>query len=229
LRSWTNHTSNLGQNFSGSFFLGCDPNSLLSGSRQFNGTLDEVAIYNTTLTKAQITQILAASQASAPTVSLSSPDAGSSSQAPATFILSASIVTNGHAVAGVQFYNGSTLLGEADVEPFSLTWPGVPAGAYTLIARLVYDGNKEVFSPPVFVNVRPSLTITDAKQSPNGFSFTLLGQAGQSYTILSNTNPTTPLSLWQTSAAGIFGAGATAGFTNATPTQPIEFYRGRSP
>ncbi len=229
LRSWTNNTSNIGQTFSGTFYLGCDPNSLLSASRQFNGTLDEIAIYNKTLAGAQLAQILAASQNPSPAVNLISPAPGSGYQAPAALTLTAAVITNGHAISQVQFYNGNTLLGQAGTAPFSLAWTGVPSGAYTLIAKLVYDSNAAVYSPPVFINVQPSFVLTQPVKNAGGFSFTLFGPAGQPYTILSNTNLTASVSSWQTNATGIFGPSATATFTNANPTQPTEFYRGRTP
>jgi autotransporter-associated beta strand protein len=154
LRSWTNTTANIGQTFSGSFYLGCDPNSLLSGSRQFNGTLDEFAFYNRTLTGAQISQIFTASQAAAPpSVSLTAPSSDAILVAPATTTITASVGTNGHSISSVQFYNGVTLLGQATSAPFSCSWSNVPAGTYTLLARLVYDGSASIYSAPVVVTV----------------------------------------------------------------------------
>ncbi len=61
LKSATNNVINTGQTFNGSFYFGYDPND---STRRMKGTLDEIAIYNQTLTAAQISQILAASQQS---------------------------------------------------------------------------------------------------------------------------------------------------------------------
>ena len=155
LHAWTNTTANIGQTFSGSFYLGCDPSSLLSSSRQFNGTLDEFAFYNRTLTGAQITQLLAASQTSVPGVALTVPASGANFGAPATINLSASVVTNGHAINSVQFYNGATLLGQATAAPYAYAWNNVPVGSYTLLAQVTYDSTGTQSSSPAFVTVNP--------------------------------------------------------------------------
>ena len=60
--------------------------------------------------------------------------------AAASIALAASVVTNGHSIAKVQFYQGTTLLGEDLTPPYSYTWPGVGAGSFSVSARLVYDG-----------------------------------------------------------------------------------------
>src|SRR6185503_15162697 len=47
-----------------------------------------------------------------PSVALTSPVSGASYTAPATFNLAASVVANGNTITKVQFYQGTTLLGE---------------------------------------------------------------------------------------------------------------------
>ena len=63
LHAATNAVANAVQAFAGSTYLGYDPSS---NARRFNGTMDEVAIYNQTLTAAQIGQILSASLSATP-------------------------------------------------------------------------------------------------------------------------------------------------------------------
>jgi autotransporter-associated beta strand protein len=155
LRSWTNNTANIGQTFAGSFYLGCDSNSHLGGSRQFNGTLDEFAFYNRTLTGAQLGQILAASQTAVPGVTLTAPANGANFGAPANLNLSATAVPNGHTVTSVQFYNGATLLGISSNAPYSLTWSNVPVGSYSVLAQVSYDATNSLFSAPSFITVNP--------------------------------------------------------------------------
>lgn len=152
LYSATNNVANPVQAFSGTTYFGYDPNS---STRRLNGFLDEVAIFNRTLTRIELSQILSASQLAAPSVNLISPQTGAAFGAPASITLSASVVTNGHAITKVQFFNDSTLLGEFTVPPYTFLWSGVPAGAYTLLAQVVYDGGATMSSPPVFVNVIP--------------------------------------------------------------------------
>jgi len=156
LQSWTNTTANIGQTFSGNFYFGCDPSSLLSGSRQFNGTLDEIAIYNKTLTRTQISQILSASKAAPPpSVSLTAPASGATFGAPANINLSASVVTNGHSITSVQFYNGATLLGSTTTAPYTYAWNNVSIGAYSLYAQVTYDSGSTVAAAPAFITVNP--------------------------------------------------------------------------
>lgn len=151
LLSTTNNVSNSGRTLAGSFYFGYDPNS---STRRINGTLDEIAIYNRTLTPTQISQILAAAQqAPQPAISLTSPASGSAYGAPATIALSASVSPNGHVINYVQFYSGANLLGNSSDAPYSFTWTNIPAGAYTVFAQLVYDTTNTVSSAPAFVTV----------------------------------------------------------------------------
>jgi autotransporter-associated beta strand protein len=153
LTAKTNTVTNSGRTFGGSFYFGYDPNS---SSRRFNGTLDEIAIYNRTLTPAQISQIVAAAQqALPPAISLISPVSGTGYGTPATINLSTSVATNGHGINYVQFYNGANLLGISSNAPYGFYWTNVSAGAYTLFAQLVYDTTNVISSAPAFVSVNP--------------------------------------------------------------------------
>ncbi len=156
LQSWTNVTANTGQTFNNDFYFGCDPTSLLLDSRQFDGSLDEIAIYNQTLSATQISGILTASeQAAQPAVNLTTPANNAGFAAPATINLSANVSTNGHTINNVQFYDGSTLLGQSTTTPYTYNWTSVPAGTYTLLAQVNYDSGSTVSSVPVFVSVNP--------------------------------------------------------------------------
>jgi|GEM_PF-706272 len=89
----------------------------------------------------------------APVVTLAAPLSGASFVAPASVSLAASVVTNGHAITAVQFYSGSTLLGQSSVVPYGSLWSGVAAGSYSITARAVYDTGSTVDSPPVAITV----------------------------------------------------------------------------
>jgi len=91
---------------------------------------------------------------SAPTVTLTSPSNGGRYTAPATINLAASVTANGHTIVKVQFYNGSSLLGQAASAPYTFTWRNVGAGSYPLTARLVYDSGSTLDSSPVSVTIR---------------------------------------------------------------------------
>ena len=151
LQSATNVLANAVQAFAGTSYLGYDPNS---GTRRFNGVLDEVAVYNQSLTATQLGQILTASQlGTAPVVSLTSPATGTGLAAPATISLTAGVVTNGHSITSVQFYNGATLLGQSTTAPYGYTWTNVTVGTYSLYAQVTYDSGATASSVPSLITV----------------------------------------------------------------------------
>lgn len=91
-----------------------------------------------------------------PTITLSAPATGTSYTAPATITLAASVTANGNTISKVQFYQGSTLLGEDTTAPYTYTWNNVSAGSYTLSARAVYGAGSTAASPTANVNVAAS-------------------------------------------------------------------------
>lgn len=74
-----------------------------------------------------------------PTVSFTSPAAGSVFTAPAAITLSATASDADGSISKVEFFNGTTKLGEDLTAPYSFTWSGVAAGSYTLVARATDD------------------------------------------------------------------------------------------
>ena len=107
-----------------------------------------------------------------PTIALTAPANGAGYTAPATINLAANVITNGHSITKVQFYNGATLLGEDTSAPYSFTWSKVSAGSYSLTAQAVYDAGSTVASSPANVTVaNPAPTI--ALTAPaNGAGYT---------------------------------------------------------
>ena len=94
----------------------------------------------------------------APTVSLTAPASGARYSAPATVNLSANVTANGHTITAVQFYNGSTLLGQLTTAPYSFSWNNVAAGSYSLSAKAVYDSGSTVASSSASVTVTAAAT-----------------------------------------------------------------------
>jgi phosphatidylethanolamine-binding protein (PEBP) family uncharacterized protein len=76
----------------------------------------------------------AASVNDAPSVSLTSPAAGSSFPAPATLTLAASATDGDGTISRVEFFSGSTLIGADSLAPYSISWANVPAGTYSFVA-----------------------------------------------------------------------------------------------
>ena len=69
-----------------------------------------------------------------PSVSLTSPAFGANFSAPAAIPLTAAASDPDGYVAAVEFYWGPYLLGSDSTSPYSMTWYGIPAGSYSLIA-----------------------------------------------------------------------------------------------
>ena len=97
---------------------------------------------------------LTVSALAAPVVSLTSPVAGASYVAPATISLAASVTANGHAISKVQFYEGTSLLGEDTTAPYTFTYGNVSARSCAFKATALYDSGSTVSSASI------SLTVT---------------------------------------------------------------------
>jgi hypothetical protein len=125
-----------------------------------------------------------------PVVSLDSPGNLSSTTTGAPITLNASVVPNGHSIAKVQFYNGTTLLGEAMQAPYTLSWNNAAVGSDTLSVKAVYDSSKVVSSAPVYVTLTGPLVPVDTTGLVSYLSFdnTLYAQGGtRNASVLSGT------------------------------------------
>lgn len=94
-----------------------------------------------------------------PAIALTAPNTGSSFAAPATVNLAATVNPNGHTINQVQFFNGSTLLGQSSVAPYTLSWANVGAGSYNLTASALYDSGSSVSSSSASVTVTNPVTV----------------------------------------------------------------------
>ena len=108
-----------------------------------------------------------------PIIALTSPANNAAFTAPATISLAANVTANGHTITKVQFYNGTTLLGESTNAPYAFTWSSVAAGNYSLTAQAVYDSGNAVASTAANVTVTNLPPPTIALTSPaNNSAFT---------------------------------------------------------
>lgn len=95
-----------------------------------------------------------------PSVSLTNPANGASFTAPASILLEATASDVDGSVAGVEFFAGSTKVGEAGAAPYRFLWTNVASGAYALTARAT---DKEGG-----VGVSPAVTISVLSTNTNG-------------------------------------------------------------
>jgi autotransporter-associated beta strand protein len=111
-----------------------DGNLLIFTGFSAQGAIDEIKIGRT---YAEIASAL--TQSPVPQITLTEPASESVYAAPATINLSADVTANGRTINKVQFYDGTTLIGEDTTAPYNYTWSGVPAGTPLISARVVYD------------------------------------------------------------------------------------------
>lgn len=88
-----------------------------------------------------------------PTVSLTSPAANASFNAPADIVLTANAADPDGTLASVAFYYGDTLITTLSAAPYSFTWSAVPAGSYSLTARATDNHGAVVSSAAVNITV----------------------------------------------------------------------------
>jgi endoglucanase Acf2 len=128
----------------------------------------------------------------APTVSITAPANGATFNAPATVTLNANAADPGGSVTSVAFYNGATLLGTDNTNPYSITWTNVAAGSYSITARATDNGGLTTTSSPVNITIGNS----SAQAIPGTIQ-------AESYTAMSGV---------QTEATGDTGGGLNVGF-----------------
>ena len=97
-----------------------------------------------------------------PTVSLTSPAAGATYNAPATIVLTANAADSDGTVTQVQFFDGVTAVGTVTSAPFTLTLSNVAAGGHSYTAVATDDRNATTTSAAVAVtvNATPTVSIT---------------------------------------------------------------------
>lgn len=97
-----------------------------------------------------------------PVIVLLSPTNNVAFDAPAVVPLAANVTSNGWAISKVQFFNGTTLLGEATNNPYSLSWSNVVAGAYSVSARALYGSSGTITSAVATVSVIALVAAVDS-------------------------------------------------------------------
>lgn len=90
----------------------------------------------------------------APSATLTSPAQGSIFTAPANISLSASAADSDGTISKVEFFNGSTKLGEDTTAPYTFTWSNVNAGSYSLTARASDNGGATGSSQAIAISVQ---------------------------------------------------------------------------
>lgn len=79
-----------------------------------------------------------------PAISITSPAAGSSYTTPASISITANASDIDGSISKVEFFNGSTKLGETTTAPYTFSWSGMNAGSYTIKAVATDDRGGQV-------------------------------------------------------------------------------------
>lgn len=87
------------------------------------------------------------------TVKITAPTASTAFAAPATINITATASSTSVTISKVEFYNGTTKLGEDASSPYSYSWTNVAAGSYSLTAVATDNSGTKTTSDPVVVKV----------------------------------------------------------------------------
>jgi len=152
------------------------------GSNHLRGAIDDVRIYRSALDATEIAALVGdgVSANQPPSVSLTSPADGASYPAASTIPVSANASDADGTILRVDFYAGSTLIGTDTTDPYSVPWPGVGAGTYTLKAVAFDNGGGSgasvsrtiTVSSSVSTNQPPNISLTSPA---SGATFTAPG------------------------------------------------------
>lgn len=96
-----------------------------------------------------------------PAVSVTAPANGAAFAAPASVTITANASDNG-SIVKVEFFQGSTKLGEDTSSPYSFSWVNVIAGNYSLTAKATDNAGASITSPAVNITVSASTCSTPA-------------------------------------------------------------------
>jgi subtilisin family serine protease len=103
-----------------------------------------------------------------PSVSMTSPAAGSAFIAPAAITVSASASDTDGVVAKVSFYANGAMIGADFVAPYSINWSGVAAGNYMIHAVATDDDGATTTSGSVSITVNTGQTRINLAAAANG-------------------------------------------------------------
>ena len=126
-------------------------NNATAGAHSLTARATDNASLVTTSTAVNITVGAAAN--APPVVALTSPANNAQFTAGATITLTATASDPNGTVTKVEFFNGTTKLGEDLTSPYSFTWTNATSGPHTVTARATDNGNAATTSTAITINV----------------------------------------------------------------------------
>lgn len=108
-----------------------------------------------------------------PVVTLTAPGNGASFNADASITLTATATDSDGSISKVEFFAGSTKLGEDTSNPYSFTWNNVPVGSYSLTVKATDNKGATATSDVVAITVNGATeTVSAPVITPGGGTFT---------------------------------------------------------
>lgn len=130
-----------------------------------------------------------------PTVNITNPADGTNAVSPVTITLGAAAADSDGTISRVEFYNGSTKLGEDTTSPYSYAYAVNAAGTYTFKARAFDNAGASAESVAVTVTVTapppassPTAISTVSYVAGTGVQLTVSGTPGQSQSIFASSD-----------------------------------------
>ncbi|MFN7921313.1 MAG: LamG-like jellyroll fold domain-containing protein [Bryobacteraceae bacterium] len=122
----------------------------------FNGRVDEMRLYRRALSTAEMLALFTSINPvnTPPTVALTAPANDAVFNAPATITLTATASDANGSVARVEFYSGSTKLGEDTTAPYQFVVSNVQPGSYQFTAKAFDNAGASATSAAINVTVR---------------------------------------------------------------------------
>jgi chitinase len=139
-----------------------------------------------------------------PTTSITSPSNGASFTAPASVTINASASDANGTITRVEFFQGSTKLGEDTSSPYSLAWTNVSAGSYNLTTKATDNAGATSTSSVVTITVTGGTGCSYPQYVENGgyVAGSLVKNAGSWYECKPH-----PFSGWCNGAAWAYAPG----------------------
>ena len=132
-------------------------NSVAAGSYSLTAKATDNAGFITTSSVVNITVV---SSNTPPTVSITSPVNNATFNAPAAIVVNATAADTDGTITKVEFFQGTTKLGEDVTAPYSFSWNNVAAGTYSLTAVATDNDAATTTSSAITVNVYATSSIT---------------------------------------------------------------------
>lgn len=183
----------------------------------FDGWIDEIVVHSVG------TALPPVSGSAAPNIVLNTFYLdGATYQYPITLPLNAG-ASSGAGIAKVEFFSGTTKIGEDTTPPYTLNWPVLGPGKYTISAHATDSSGQVTVSSAAAVTITgagPTPALTPLGPSADGFHVMVAGPSGSTYALQSSEN-----GIDWTTITSVTISNGTAQFVDTSSDTKRRFYR----